>query len=243
VSGPLLAFALATVAMAGLLQRVTGIGYALVATPTLLLATGPAEAVRLVTVTSLFTCSLALASTWRSCKWSEVAVLLPFALLAMWPAGLLAETVGHAGASLLAGLVVLSAVALSLRPRPLQVVPQWGQAIVAGGLSGAMNAVAAIGGPMAAAYGVSRRWGASLIPNLQVLLLLSALGVLLVRGWPSRTSGPQLAALTLMAGAGTLVGGRLAGRMSERWSTGLTVLVAVLGAAMAVVRGVGGLGR
>jgi uncharacterized protein len=241
VNTALLVGALLTVASAGALQRVTGIGYALVATPALLVAVGPDEAVRLVTVTSLVTCAITLASTWRHLRWREVAVLLPFAFLAMWPAGELADAVGDATATLLAGIVVLAALVLSLWPRRLEAVPPWAQAVVAGGLSGAMNAVAAIGGPMGAAYGISRRWGTSLVPNLQVLLLLSALGVLAVRGWPARTTDTQVVVLTLAAGLGVVCGGWLSGRIPGRCGSMLTVLVAVVGASVAILRGAAGL--
>lgn len=237
----LLVGAVLTVASAGALQRVTGIGYALVASPTLVVAVGPDEAVRLVTVTSLVTCAIALASTWRQCRWREVAVLLPFAFLAMWPAGRLAQAIGEAEATLLAGVVTLAALALSVRPGRLDALPRWAQAVVAGGLSGSMNAIAAIGGPMGVAYGISRRWGSALIPNLQVLLLSSALGVLMVRGWPARTTDTQLAVLTLAAGLGVLAGGWLCGRVPVRWGAGLTLAVAAIGSTLAVGRGVTGL--
>lgn len=236
----LLAVAVLTVVAAGALQRVTGIGYALVAGPTLLVAVGPDEAVRLVTVTSVVTCAIALASTWRYCRWAEVSVLLPFAFLAMWPAGLFAAAVGEAVASVLSGFVVLGALAIALRPHRLDTLPRWPQAVVAGGLSGAMNAVAAIGGPMAAAYGISRRWGSALVPNLQVLLLLSAFGVLLVRGWPARTSDLQLVVLMLAAGGGVVAGEWLSGRVPRRRAGALTACVAVLGASVAIMRGAAG---
>lgn len=237
----LYALTLVTLAGAGLLQRVTGIGYALTATPVLLAAVGPAETVRLVSVTGIVTCSLTLAATWRDCRPRELAVLVPFSLAAMWPAGHAVQTLGEDASSLLAGTVVLLALWLSLRPQRFEAVPVWAQGAVAGTLSGAMNVITAIGGPMGAAYGISRRWRDALVPNLQVLLLVGAVGVLLVRGWPTATDTRQLAVLIVAAGVGVLVGHPLSRRMSTQWGIALTAVVAVLGASIALLDGLLGL--
>lgn len=231
-----------TVLVAGALQRVSGIGYALVAGPALLAVVGPDEAVRLVTVTGLTSCAVGISSTWRASRPAEVLALLPLAFLAIVPAGLIAGAVGDGVASLLAGLVVLPALALALwPPRRLGVVPRRAQAAVAGGLSGAMNAVAGLGGPMAAAYGISRRWGTALVPNMQLFLFLSGLGVLMVRGWPAQVSTGDIAVLALATGIGVTAGGWLAARSCVRSAEIVTVIVALAGAGVAIVRGVAAL--
>ena len=117
----------------------------------------------------------------------------------------------------------------------------WVQAAVAGSLSGAMNAVAALGGPMAAAYGIGRKWGESLVPNMQLFLLMTSLAVLFVRGWPTTTSSPQLSGLMLAAAVGVGLGGRLTGHVSPRRAGLLTAGIATLGALVAIVRGIAGM--
>jgi len=228
-----------TVLVASVLQRVSGIGFALVAGPVLLAVVGPDEAVRLVSVTGLASCAVGIASTWRESRPAEMLTLLPFTYLAIVPAGLFADAVGDGVASLLAGLVVLPALAVALRPpRRIEAVPRWARASVAGALSGAMNAVAGLGGPMAATYGISRRWDAALVPNMQLFLFLSAPGVLAVRGWPELVGGGALFLLSLAAGAGVAAGGLVSARMSLRTAGRITVTVAVVGAGVAIVRGI-----
>lgn len=225
------------VVLAASVQRITGIGFALVASPLLLVTVGADEAVRLVGVTSVVSCTVALRATWTLCRPREVLPLLPFALAAAYPAALLATTVSPAVSSMVAGVVVLAALAVSMRPDSLAGVPTWAQAAVAGSLSGAMNAVAGLAGPMAAAYGLGRRWGPALVPNMQVFLLISSFMIVLVRGWPARTGSWQLAVLGLAAVAGVLAGGWLARAVAPRWASMLTAGVAVVGASIAIVRG------
>jgi uncharacterized protein len=237
VSASVLTLVVITVVMASSVQRITGIGFALVASPLLLVTVGADEAVRLVGVTSVVSCTVALRATWALCRPRQVLPLLPFALLAAYPAALLATAVSPAVSSMVAGFVVLAALAVSVRPNGLAGVPAWGQAAVAGTLSGAMNAVAGLAGPMAAAYGLGRRWGPALIPNMQVFLLISSFVIVVVRGWPARTDSWQLAVLGAAAVGGVLVGGWLARGVAPHRASMLTATVALVGASIAIVRG------
>lgn len=230
--------AIVGVLLAGAMQRLTGIGFALVASPVLIVAVGADEAVRLVILTSLVSSGYSLSATRRHCSPAQVLPLLPFAVVAIWPAGLLAKSVDPSVASLVAGLVVLLALGAALRPQGLPGSSMWGQAAVGGSLSGVMNAVAALGGPMAAAYGIGRRWSSSsLAPNMQLFLLLTSIPVLFVRGWPATTSSWQLGVLTVAAAVGVLLGGRLANHVSLQKAGLLTAGIATLGAVIAIVRG------
>lgn len=236
-----LAGSLVAVFLAGVLQRVTGLGFALVASPVLVVGVGADEAVRLVVVTSLASSSYALAATREHCRPEEVWPLLVFALLAIWPAAFLAKMVAPAVASVVAGVTVLVALGLALRPRGPVSGSRWSQAAAAGSLSGVMNAMAALGGPMAAAYGLGRGWGRALAPNLHLFLLLTSVAVLLARGWPATTGPTQLAALAVAAAGGVWLGGRLVGPDSVRLALTLTVAVSAAGAVAAVGQGVASL--
>lgn len=233
--------ALVGVLVAGAMQRITGIGFALVASPILIVAVGADEAVRLVIVTSLVSSGYSLFATRRDCRLRQVLPLLPFAVLAVWPAGLMARAVEPAASSLAAGIVVLLALGVALHPKGIPGGSTWVQAAVAGSLSGAMNAVAALGGPMAAAYGIGRKWRISLAPNMQLFLLITSLAVLFVRGWPAITSSTQLGVLMVAAAVGVGLGGRLAGHVSPSRAGLLTTGIAALGALVAIGRGVAGM--
>lgn len=195
MSAVVLAACVAVTFVAGMLQRLTGIGYGLVATPILILTVGTDEAVKLVVVTGMMCSALAFWDTRAECRPWQIFPLVPFALVAIWPAALLST---NASASL-ASLVVLVALAIAMHPRGIAVKSMWGEAAFAGSLSGAMNTVAALGGPMAATYGIAQRWGASMVPNLQLFLVTTSLGVLCVRGWPATTNSASLALLAAAA--------------------------------------------
>lgn len=233
--------AIIAVLLAGLLQRLTGIGFALVASPILIVAVGADEAVRLVIVTSLVSSSYSFAATRMAWQPRQVLPLLPFAILAIWPSAVLARAVNPAVSTMVAGVVVLVALGIAMRSRGVPGGSTWNQAALAGSLSGAMNAVAALGGPMAAAYGIGRRWGSSLVPNMQFFLLVTSVAVLAVRGWPAATSGWQLGALMAAAAVGVWFGGRVAARFSVRTASRVTALIALVGALAAISRGVAGL--
>lgn len=172
------------VLVAGVTQRITGIGFALVACPILVVAVavGADEAVRLGIVTSLVSSGYSLFASRQQCRLRQVLPLLPFAIAAIWPAALMARAVDLAASSLVAGIVVLLALGVALHPKGVPGGSTWVQAAVGGTLSGAMNAVAALGGPMAAAYGIGRKWVESLAPNMQVFLLMNVTGGAL-RAW------------------------------------------------------------
>jgi uncharacterized membrane protein YfcA len=241
VGSTVLVAALFGVLVAGMMQRITGIGFALVASPVLIVAVGADEAVRLVIVTSLVSSGYSLFATRRECRLRQVLPLLPFAVLVIWPAGLVARAIDPAASSLAAGVVVLLALAVAFHPKGVPGGSTWVQAGVAGSLSGAMNAVAALGGPMAAAYGIGRKWGSSLVPNMQLFLLITSLVVLAVRGWPATTSSAQLWVLMLAAAAGVGLGGHLAGHVSPSRAGLFTASIAALGALVAIGRGFSGM--
>jgi uncharacterized membrane protein YfcA len=241
VAAVTLILSIVAVVFAGLLQRLTGIGYSLVASPALIIALGVDEAVRLVILTSLVASSYSLTVTWADRHTAQVVPLLPFAVLAIWPSALVAQAVNPNLSTLGAGVVVLLALVIPQRASRVLGGSRWRQAAIAGTLSGAMNAVAALGGPMAAAYGIRQRWSDSLVPNLQLFLFVTSLAVLVARGWPAVTAGWQLVLLMVAAALGVQLGGRLAAHVSARDAGRLTGLIALVGALAAIGRGVAGL--
>jgi uncharacterized membrane protein YfcA len=241
VSTGVLAAAITVILLAGSLQRLSGVGFALVASPIMMVAVGPGEAVRLVIVTSLVSSTFSLWATHRDSRPREVLPLLPFAIFAIWPAAVLAKSMSAAASSIVAGVIVLVTLGVAARPRRVPGRFSWSQAAIAGTLSGAMNAVAALGGPMAASYGISRRWGPSLVPNMHLFLLVASLAVLLVRGWPQETGTVQLVALMASAAAGAAMGGWLASGVAPRTANILTTGVASVGACAAIAQGFSGL--
>ena len=228
----------AAVLLGAATQRATGLGFALVAAPFLVLIAGPVDGVSLSNALSAALCALVLARTWRQALWRQVALLAGPAILAVplgvlvvrrLPDGPLLITVG--GLSVVAVLVVVVG-------RRRELLPGRRSAVVAGALAGFMNATAGVGGPMVTAYAVSRRWPLPVfIPTAQATLLLVNLASLAGKGLPGVGVAVWLvAAAALVTGLalGELVGGRLGARRGLQ----LVIAVALAGGTAAVLRGV-----
>ncbi|MFF5290671.1 TSUP family transporter [Paractinoplanes globisporus] len=101
------------VAVAAAAQALSGIGFALVAGPLLILALGRADGVRLAVALSLLLNAVILAGTFRHARWGDAARLFVPAALLVWPAVVLTShlradwVLATAGAAVLAGVGLL----------------------------------------------------------------------------------------------------------------------------------------
>ncbi len=213
----------------------TGIGFALVCAPFLIVASGSREGVREAILLSSVLNAALLGRERRR-------VLLPQAALLWVPAALvtppLAAVVRDApanGLALVAGtLTVSSAVALGVGLRVGAARGRAG-ALAAGVVSGAMNVVAGIGGPMAALYALNAGWPPeSTRATLQAYFLALNLVALASLGLPS-VSLLQFGALL----AGWLAGSLLAPRLPAGAAFWATLGLAAVGGALAVGRALG----
>lgn len=225
------------VLLGALTQRSTGLGFALVSAPFLVLLVGPAAGVALSNVLSASLCALVLARTGRRTLWREVAVLAVPALLVV-PLGVLVVRALPEGPLLVTvGALSVAAVVVVALGRRRQLLPGRRSAVLAGALSGFMNVTAGVGGPMVTAYAVSRRWPLPVfIPTAQATLLVVNLASLAGKGLPAL--GPvawTVSGVALVAGlaAGELVGRRLDPARGLR----LVIAIALAGGAATVVRG------
>jgi uncharacterized protein len=218
-------------------QRATGLGFALVAAPFLVLLVGPTAGVSLSNALSAALCALVLARTWRRALWRQVTLLVVPALLAV-PLGVLVVRTLPDGPLLVAvGSLSVAAVGVVVLGRRRELLRGRRSALAAGALSGFMNTTAGVGGPMVSAYALSRRWPlASFIPTAQATLLAVNVASLAGKGLPSlapRVWAVSAVALLAGLGAGELVGRRL----GQARGLQVVVAVALAGGVAAVVRG------
>lgn len=218
-------------------QRATGLGFALVAAPFLVLLTGPAVGVSLSNALSASLCALVLARTWRRALWREVAVLAVPALLAI-PLGVLVVRTLPEGPLLVAiGALAVGAVVVVALGRRRQLLPGRRSAVLAGALAGFMNVTAGVGGPMVTAYAVSRSWPLPVfIPTAQATLLVVNLASLAGKGLPAL--GPVAWTVSGVALVAGLVAGELVTRrLDAARGLQLVIAVALAGGTATVVRG------
>ncbi len=227
----------AAVLLGAATQRATGLGFALVSAPFLVLVAGPATGVSLSNALSGVLCVLVLARTWRQALWRQVALLAVPALLVI-PLGVLVVRTLPTGPLLVTvGTLSVVAVLVVALGRRRELLPGRRSALLAGALSGFMNVTAGVGGPMVSAYAVSRRWPLPVfIPTAQATLLVINAGSLAGKGLPPL--GPvvwvvSLAALVAGLGAGELLSRRLGAARGLQ----LVIAVALAGGVAAVVRG------
>ncbi len=227
----------AAVLLGALTQRATGLGFALVSAPFLVLLMGPAAGVTLSNVLSASLCALVLVRTGRRTLWREVVVLAAPALLAI-PLGVLVVRTLPDGPLLIAvGALAVGAVVVVALGRRRQLLPGRRSAVLAGALAGFMNVTAGVGGPMVTAYAVSRSWPLPVfIPTAQATLLVVNLASLAGKGLPAL--GPVAWTVSGVALVAGLVAGELVTRrLDAARGLQLVIAVALAGGIATVVRG------
>lgn len=227
-----------TVLVGAATQRATGLGFALVASPFLVVIAGPEAGVSLGNALAAVLCALVLAGTWRHARWRQAALLAVPALVAVPLGALVVHALPTGPLLILVGALAIAAVLTVVLSESRRLLHGWWGLLAAGALSGFMNVTAGVGGPMVTAYALSQRWSRDvLVPTLQVYLLVVNLASLAAKGLPA------LPPVTWGAAGGALLAGVLVGqRVHQRLGTGtgrrLIVAVAVAGGVAALVRGV-----
>ena len=232
------------VAAGALAQSVSGIGFALVCGPLLVVALGPADGVGLAVALSLLVNLAVLARSARRASLRDALLLAVPALLAT---PLLVRALERAperlATSLAGAATVAGALALAVGLRWRRAAGRCG-AVAAGLLSAAMNVVAGIGGPAVALYAANAGWPADAMRSTgQVYFLLLNVVALAALGLPD-VSGRLAAACLAALGVGLLAGGPIAARVPEQAARRTTLALAALGGLVVLARAVlGGVSR
>jgi uncharacterized membrane protein YfcA len=210
-------------------QTVTGLGFSLVSAPLLIALEGPRDGVRLNLVLSAVINLVLLVPQRNDVRTRDaMRLIVPAALitpLAAWVARR-ADTdvlLVVAGAFTVASAAVLI-VGVRLRRS---------SATVAGAISGIMNTIAGIGGPIVALHALHEGWPADeRRATFQLYFLLLNVAGLIALGprWPSPV-------LLLALVVGWVVGRAVAHRVPESAARAATLAVAAAGGAVAVARG------
>lgn len=217
-------------------QRVTGLGFALLSAPFLVLLLGPREGVVVANALGALTSAIVLLGGWAQVDWSRVRKLLPGSLVAVPMGALLVHTLP--GPALLATVGALCSVA---------VIAAWQQpawpwlgssagSAVSGFLSGLFSVTAGTGGPPLSVYAVSTRWAPSVFSaSVQVILLTNGVLALAVKGLPSDASLLAWCAGSVLLGV--VAGTRLRRMLTPRTTLRLVLALALVGSLAALGRG------
>ena len=156
--------ALVAVGLGAGAQAVTGIGFALVCAPFLVLALGGDDGVRLSNLFGIAVNLLMLgAGGWKSISWRVLPALVVPGILVVPLAAWLISGDSPQTLSLITAILVLAAVVALTRGLRIKALRGRAGATVASVLSGSMNAIGGVAGPPIAAFAANLDW----TPNVQ----------------------------------------------------------------------------
>ncbi|MEW1831167.1 sulfite exporter TauE/SafE family protein [Streptomyces sp. NPDC088196] len=231
----------AIVLLGSSVQWLTGMGFALVAVPALVLLLGPSQGVVLANCAAGAISVVGLAGGWRQVR-ARAMVPLCAAAVCTVPAGAwMTRQLPPPVLLLVMGGLVTAAVLLVMRGARVAALRGTKGAVAAGAAGGFMNAAAGVGGPPISLYAVNAGWTVrEFVPNAQFYgVVVNAFSVA-ANGVPS-LSGARWVAVVAAMGVGGVIGRGLAGRIAEPRARVLVLSLALAGGVTAVGKGVWGL--
>ena len=219
------------------MQRVSGMGFALIAAPFLVLVLGVTEGVPLVQVLSLCASALVLASAFTHVEWRKAALLIPPGLVGILPGWWISKHMPTDVLSILIGVLVMVALLAMVADRRARIFKGTAGALSAGFLSGFMNVTAGVGGPAIVLYSLSTGWRhVEFVATAQAYFVALNTASLVAQGWPQLDGATWTLSLASLA-AGLGLGEVLAKRVSAKVANVLVVGIALAGAAATILRG------
>ena len=226
--------------MAGALtQRVTGVGFALVCAPLLVLIVGPFEGVVLSNLLGLTVSVIVFIAHWRDTEWRKGLLLAVPALIAIPFGAYVAKNVPPAPLMVIIGLLVIVALGAVLLSERARVLRGPGGAVVAGASSGFMNVTAGVGGPAIVLYAVSTAWEhRKFVATFQFYSIFTNTASLAAKGGLPHVTPTALVLSFSALGVG-LVGGEIISRhVDHELARRLAISLALGGAVFTVIKGI-----
>ncbi|WP_417366557.1 sulfite exporter TauE/SafE family protein [Glutamicibacter arilaitensis] len=219
-------------------QRISGMGFALVSSPFLVMVLGPHEGVMLVNLLGACSSLLIFAQVFRQVEYKKVLILLIPAMLMTLPGAWVAATLDGPLLSVVISIMVILALASSFMIRNLPMAQSKSLAVGAGAVSGFMSVTAGVSGPAIAGYAVASRWPqAQFAISVQLYFLVLSLTSLAAKGGMPQLHWQQWAGCFAAMVVGILLGNFLAPKIPAKYSRAFVVLIAFSGAVSLMVNG------
>ena len=223
-------------------------GFALVASPLVVILLGPFDGVLVVNLCGALSALLIIPRVWRHIEWRTLAWLSIPAVVAIVPGSLLVTRLPGAVMQLGIGVLVIVALTATLLIRRAEhIVPARPAAIVAGAASGFMNTAAGVGGPAISIYAVIMRWPqVNFAATLQPYFVIVSGASLATKAAFSGGQLPELDAVSWIVIVSSLLAGLALGEVlnrhvSHRVARIAVIIIAYIGGTVAVIDGALGL--
>lgn len=237
-----LVLVLVAVFVGAVAQRVTGMGFGLVAAPFLILVIGGFAGVLVVNVCAALTSAAILTRLWREVDWARWRVLVAGALIGIVPGAWLVSVAPGEWLDVVVGLLVVLGLGSALLIRRPFNGGQGGTLLASGAVGGLMSVTAGVGGPAVSTYAVATGWqqrafAATMQPYALTIGLVSVSTKLALNPTASPLSAGAWGGVLLTCAIGVVVGERLQHRISQVTTRRLLVALALAGACAVIGRG------
>jgi uncharacterized protein len=220
------------------LQRLSGIGFSLVAAPALALISGPRSGVTLTNLLAIMVALVVFATSARRVDKAKARILIPAGLLGVLPGTILFRLLSPGQLEVAVGTITalgLTAVLLAPRLRGEARPVTTGCAGLASGFSAA---AAGAGGPALTVYAVATSWPQpEFVATGQLSYATQGAAALAIKGFPS-IPGAWVGAAAAAVLCGLLAGHLAARRIDGARARRAAVTIAALAAVATVVKGI-----
>ncbi len=218
-------------------QRLAGIGFALVCGPALVLLLGPGDGVTLSNCAAGVISAVGLAGSWRQVRLARMLPLIGAAACTVPVGAWVAGRVPSPALLIGIGLLVSAAALLVLRGIRASSLRGTRGALAAGAASGFMNSAAGVGGPAVSLYAVNTGWTArEFLPNAQFYGVAVNVFSVAAKGVP-HLAAPAWATTAAGIAVGAGVGRMLAARVGERPARLVVLTLALAGGLVTLGKG------
>ncbi|HEY4535535.1 MAG TPA: sulfite exporter TauE/SafE family protein [Enteractinococcus sp.] len=231
------------------LQRITGLGFAMLTAPFAVVALGTHQGIMLITALAIIASLCMLPGMWHDIDWSRVGGIGIPAALSVVPAAWLGARIDGAIIYLLVGVLVIVGLSVALLMRGSgEPITHRGAQFLTGMGAGAGSVLAGIGGPAVTIFGVVSRWPvASFAASLQPIWILTASATLAGRSWFMGSTLPELTwwmwgVAAVGIAVGMWAGQRALGKVKDQVVFGIVIVLAMTGAVLSVITGISKLG-
>ncbi|SMO85464.1 sulfite exporter TauE/SafE family protein [Propioniciclava tarda] len=231
----------AAVLLGAATTRLTGMGFALVATPLLVLLLGTSNGVSLLLVLGFIQAPILVYQLRRDVEVKTALLLLAAAIVGIVPGAWLVNTLPAPVLAIVVGVLILVGITATVASEKARVFKGTPGLLSAGFLSGFMNSIAGIGGPAVALYALSTGWAhASFVATIQLYFFGLSASTLVARGLPTLEPAAWVVAIV------ALVAGQLLGTFLMRWVSPalgrrLVIAVAIAGGIATIIKGIAAL--